>query len=1839
MVLQSIYQAGPPGGDDDGDLRKGHALTSQEDFAQSVLLCLEEALQRIKDSWEASQALNLFVSIARRLLSISASKKTQDRSLRYLDAARYVAFAWVGVLREKAQRVSKDSDRREYLSKAAEIALVCVDSYVVDPDHLASILDFKDHASVLFQCAMLLQESRALAAQLTDSVSKLIGLRFQRLLAAHRGILSTCTSALDDALEKSWTAYVPGAGWTFVPGSDHWMTTSTPTTNDSCPLTVRFNLLNGELLVNGLPLDRPPHQYEELPGYQVLFGHSAIEVMPTAVPGMQFSAKRGYAGYKIDLGISGNDLLIQAAGGEDGAEVYQLVPQRLLTGEFPTFFVRNFVHWYSSANDTVEFRPVEDPWNAGSSAKWLLTRNKLHPSGWRPHKDGSWLVGLKSQTVTALSRVLSPLTDRLQIHATHTPSLSLVDVNLASLQLGFFLNAGNAHLKSKEFRGMSVDVNQSLGAFVGFTSKLLLKDDISKDRLVIVLEGPLVYKPHLDHLIVSVDGLRATSLHSYKVDHRLGRLVDLGNLQSKVFMAYLHAVTSFCLPDPLTCMTGTEKAIDILASAAVRSFDLLSQNNIDTLLQISKLAPVRNFYPANERMMQTVDWNSTISFLSQHQGLADAVQVIFDQAKQTSMFYPDSAVRIPNLPKAQPSLVERDLIRSSSVRVTGFGAEHHTPSHDRVYQARDRDHCSTMSKNAFIMSDFIFRTRTTLHWSMPTDLAEHLWYVLERASTILGPDHLLETSALKYDAALLREPFGAFARQHWTWLHSGFGGVNKFLAMSWLSTLACAEGVDFTFLQVLALFFTSNDLRQMAAPRLGPIKLANGREATREGINQVVKNHLLRFQNSPEASMSQGPSEHLNSFRQRRKRTFDTKQANAINRLVNAFHSQWPCERPSTPDQNQLGDVTSYVNVDKVTAALVPTFKTWFDNLGFFQYIQQIGTAVSLLPTHSVATVSWTLRTPVHAQSRKGFVSTDDLLSREAPSVPHAVVTNVAEGTLSTPPDKVNNARVTDLIARLGSSVSGSKYKQAYVDDLRTSLGSLQECGNRSGTVPTQITLLAHLHDCELRVKDLYTILTSAASGPISAIGAALTQRWPRVSPTFFLRQLSHLNWSKLSHSWKVLIAEYGLALANLQRAERLVKAGRSASAQDLTSELRNFGHTNWNPLEHPDALLLEVESGVMIRANQEQIANEMRIEQSAENVVMQLNMGEGKSSLIVPMVVATLADGSRMVRVIVAKPQSKQMAQMLISKLGGMLNRRVYYMPVSRSLRLTTSDASMIFNLVSECLKNKVVMLMQPEHILSFQLMGLESVINENPKLGHSLARTQNFLDKFSRDIVDESDENFSVKFELIYTIGAQTSVDMSPSRWLCIQQVLELVRSFVLGTAQALPTSIELHHCSPGAFPRIRVLKNDAYEHLFGRIAAHICHNGLDGFPISRQSATVREAVLIHMTKHDLSAAAIDQVAGAGPGGFWNDSTKGMLLLLRGLFAGGVLAFAFGQKRWRVNYGLANRVPATRLAVPFRAKDNPAPRSEFSQPDVVIVLTLLSYYYGGISEDDLFTAFSHLLMSGGAEVKYKAWLKDAPGMALTFTQLQGINLKDKVQLETLVYPHLRYAKGAIDYFLAIIFPKEMKEFPSKLSASGWDLGKISDHPMTGFSGTADSKVVLPLSVKFLDLPEQKHTNALVLTYLLQPQNSVSLMSGTANNDIGESDADHLLRVVVNLSPPVRVILDVGAQILELDNVGVASRWLEACTDDKVQAAVFVNDADEISVINLKGRVELLQTSSYATQLDVCIVFLDEAHTRGIDLKLPEHYRAAVTLGAGLTKDKLVQGECSNTLSCLYVC
>ncbi|RYC61027.1 hypothetical protein CHU98_g5182 [Xylaria longipes] len=1825
FVLQCLYQSGPSG---DTPLRASHAIIDDEGFAFSLLENVTTAWHRVKENWESAQALAVFAAATTRLLSLTSSEKVKWSCLKFLRSLRTAGFAWVELLRDKSHNAATQDDSTYFKSKSVDVALICASCFDVEEYHLSEILESDTDASIFVQCSILIQEGKRVYDPASELTLSCLSLRFRRLLYRSLPMLSMTHSGISDAVRKSWSAYRPGGGWRVACDTTHWLVTETASDNKGVHFQVHYNLLSGELLVNGVPLSRPPREYEHHPMWSVLFGQTAVEVMPTSAAAMQFSAKRQYKGYDVRFGIKetsagGSDLLVQASYSNVD---YETIPSRLLQGMFPDHFINDFVHWYNHMNDTLEFRPLETPWGSPNSM-WVLSRS---PKGWTLKKKGSTVLSTNSRTTTAITGVLLPLADTSDIHVIFQLSDGSLLVEVPALRLGFFLTAGESSLRSREFPGMSIDDDQSLGTLTGFANKMVLKDESC--RLVLVPEGLVSWVSANGHIRVTVSKASITKVHPLYVNSVLGQLSDNGNLQGKLFLSYLHALTSYCLPDSLTNRTGVEQALSILNSAAVRSFDRLSQQNIDILALIAKLCPTRQYYPRNKPVMQTVSWVSNLSCLSHHAGFYKAVGEIFEQARQMSLFYPgldSKQLDIRSHIDTNEFLMDRDRIRTSTFRVSGFGAEEHTTVYDVTYPGRDRDQGSARGTNAYVLSSILYRGRTTLHTDAPQ--GGELWRIMLTVPKVLGPNQNLHVSQLKYGADAANSGLDL---SRWPALHKALSmqsdEANKFSVMIWLSAVAAHEQADMGLLQVLALFFTVHELRDVGLPSIQSCHPSKGYEATSERLKATVRSYLIGVSSSPEARLRANPGESRSSFNSRRDKQYHANQNNAISTLVEQLRRLWPRETLPALDYVDR-KVSDYVQLTQIKSTVRQQFEEWFANLCLFEYLQRIERALpcfgqSPLTLYQPAPV--VLTPPARIRT---FVSVRDLFASAVPKLPPAP--SGLELESSSIRYEERTSRLVGLLDALRKMAAQSRYAVSYIEELQTSMQSLQEqestlYPNLRNRYPLT-SLRQHQNDCKRRVDELYLHLATAgaaaAQNGISELGHV-----PRLSPLLFLQQLSHGAWKLLGPDWKECVTRYGLALSALQRAERLVRAAGLRSDEDLIKELSNIGHRTWDPLEHPEWLLLEVESGIMIRDVQERIASEMINPRSYCNSVLQLNMGEGKSSVIVPMVAAELADRSQLARVIVAKPQSKQMAQMLTSKLGGLLDRRVYYMPFSRALKVnSTALADTIDKMMRNCRNNGGVLLVQPEHLLSFQLMGIECYCGESTckqAVAESFIRLQDFSDNSSRDIVDESDENFSPKFELIYTMGSQRSIELSPARWICMQQVLSSVRSLAADIADELPNSIEADPRNEGGFPRVRILKGDAGELLVKSIARRICDTGLDGFPIARQQEHVRDAVFEYITKYNLSSEEISAVEESGNRGFWTESTKPLLLLLRGILAGGVLAFALSRKRWRVDFGLAtDRTPPTKLAVPYRAKDNPTPRSEFSHPDIVIALTSLTYYYGGLEDEDIFVALGHLMESDQASIEYDAWIKDSRHMPTSFRQLEGINLKDRPQCINDVFPHLKYGKSVIDYFLGhIVFPKEVKEFPYKLSASGWDIGKRKAHYTTGFSGTNDSRKVLPLDIKQLDLQSQSHTNALVLEHLLQPENSVILLPDRPSLSV--TDAQRFLDTVVNFERPIRVILDVGAQILELNNRQVAESWLRMVKDTETQAAIFVDDDDELTVIDRRGSVELLQTSSYTTRLDACLVFLDQAHTRGIDLKLPDDYRAAVTLGANLTKDRLVQ-------------
>ena len=162
-----------------------------------------------------------------------------------------------------------------------------------------------------------------------------------------------------------------------------------------------------------------------------------------------------------------------------------------------------------------------------------------------------------------------------------------------------------------------------------------------------------------------------------------------------------------------------------------------------------------------------------------------------------------------------------------------------------------------------------------------------------------------------------------------------------------------------------------------------------------------------------------------------------------------------------------------------------------------------------------------------------------------------------------------------------------------------------------------------------------------------------------------------------------------------------------------------------------------QIQGNFLIRRAQADTAMEIMSPLSGENTVMQVNMGEGKSSVIIPIAAAALADGKQLVRVIVPKALTVQMFELLVSRLGGLANRPIYHLPFSRTPqhnvynRVISLQIDNLQKLMSRCMAERGILLVQPEHVLSLKLMSVEEQTCKAQLMTNPLTKPQKTIYK----------------------------------------------------------------------------------------------------------------------------------------------------------------------------------------------------------------------------------------------------------------------------------------------------------------------------------------------------------------------------------------------------------------------------------------------------------------------------------------------------------------------------
>ncbi|KAF8601976.1 hypothetical protein BDV93DRAFT_495249 [Ceratobasidium sp. AG-I] len=1832
LHTQAAWQIGPLL--EDGRARDWHAELENKDYGRLLVSQSLDLLERVKANWLEATSVRTLIMLVARLLASTNDRTVQQDAYVFLRAARNVTLRWLRELLAKLQDAEIDSQILDYQERACEMAAICRSTYDVDPSHLESLLSTTDDFSILITCSINLYDNQP--PQLSKSPRSLQTLLSRDRRLTHKTLpvilshLSRNPRLLDPAVTQLWPDYrADSIGWaSLADPNTRWVSTVTGSTTRQ---SVHLNLLEGRFLIDGKPLGRLPREYVSHPSYTRLFGQKVLDVVPASSPGMEFATRVHVNDYQISFALDTGSkaLIIQAQ--KDG-RTYELVPHTILADDLPLFFSSDYHHWADLQSGVIELRPLSKPWLI-DYRNWQLRFSTTADSVVELVTEGgsSFLTDIHSPLFRSTSQRLAPLETSRYLHVTYSPERQ-INVDLPRMKLSFFVN-DHHDLESHNMRRQVVDENQSSGAMLGLQNQLLLraKDSTARNlpqsRTVLIPHGTVQFSTQGNHVSVSIDvgTSREVAFHQYKVDTDLRYLASGTGLTSRLFKIHLHALTSHCLPDPLTGRTGTEEALYELSEPATSSFEQITMEQAELLKQIGALTPGREYYPVHLRSMQTVHW-ANLPPLSQHYAFGTVTETILRRADALRLFHPLDFDPMSYAAELEQTLLERAAHRSQMYYPPETTARLPTilagkAQNDIPYDGRD---CNLTERAQAEHSASWASSLACSRWNHPVYSPCNLVALAESWGTLEGASSDL---SLTYSSSWLELHLPSSWLSIYNLCRRAYRSGNQYRLAVCLASARYSNGLPENLLLALLAFATNPAFRDITPPNHLSYQIADKYQPGRRRLEQLLSNWVRGLNDTPAENMSSRTNESERAFDQRQRNYYENQVSSLKSQLVTSLVQQWPDTQPLASSV-----YSPWFNITPCLAAVRQYFASCSRNAELRTHLQRLETALTSQSTTEGLQLPTLPPMPVRSYQQRR-TATEPLSSIGLGSLlslricPEFEV-STSKSTLSVPKqmgDPADTSRLESLLAEFRESDIHPLHGR-YGRDLETSRADLAAAKVviLPGRLPAPKSLNGNRQSYREYMFDVFADICEYL-GPSTSVEQVVSVAgvWPCRTPRAILRRLSLWGRHSLTEDWKQALLTYAQAFVEYQRTQHLARLAQENKREEFFKEL-DIESTGPNAAAHdPDWLLVQIDGNFRARDVQSKVASEMISPSSGANTVLQLNMGEGKSSVIVPIIAAALADGSRLVRVIVLKPLWRQMFELLVSRLAGLAGRRVYYLPFGRHIRVGSAEAQRFQGMYEECMREGGILLVQPEHLLSFKLMGIDRLISsktqEDIAVSHTLRSMQDWLTRNSRDILDESDEILHVRYQLVYTVGQQQPLEDHPDRWTTTQQMLSLVERHISMLKHRFVDDFKYETGLGGRFPFIRIMP-DAKEAV-ERLVLAVANDALDGcvpnLNFVRLSPSVRAMALRFLAQKEFPERDYRSLKQGCDSSMW----KG-LLLLRGLLASGILAFALREKHYRVNYGLD---PSRLLsAVPYHAKDIPSLRAEFGHPDVAVVLTCLSYYYHGLTDTQLDTCFEMLYKLDNPALEYEQWVRRNDATPQELRHLNGVNVKDREQFKKDIAPAFSHNAAVVNFFLAaVVFPKEAKEFPHKLATSGWDLAQVKDHVTTGFSGTNDNQYLLPTSIAQADPVKQSSTNALVLNYLLQPENNHYACNRGPEG--GTCSAKDFVTLLVKQDPEIRVLLDVGAQMLELKNEDLVRCWLDLRPD--ISAAVFFSDKDELVVLPQTGVPVPLVSSPFSQQLDKCIVYLDDGHTRGTDLKLPKHTRAAVTLGPKVTKDRLLQG------------
>ncbi|KAI9910358.1 hypothetical protein PsorP6_010207 [Peronosclerospora sorghi] len=275
-----------------------------------------------------------------------------------------------------------------------------------------------------------------------------------------------------------------------------------------------------------------------------------------------------------------------------------------------------------------------------------------------------------------------------------------------------------------------------------------------------------------------------------------------------------------------------------------------------------------------------------------------------------------------------------------------------------------------------------------------------------------------------------------------------------------------------------------------------------------------------------------------------------------------------------------------------------------------------------------------------------------------------------------------------------------------------------------------------------------------------------------------FDEETLHVLAPKLSIKARKLVAKAVILYLEVcvleDKVERLIwSAGHSGDLSEahLIEELENV--RQWAPKEFPYWLAFEVEGRLQIRHEQFVIARHLI---DRPGTVCQLNMGRGKTRVILPMLFLhfTRRRCERVIRAHFLSPLLSEALQFMHRYLSATSSRLgIFEQPFHRQIELDGRRLEFIRDSLEELKTFGGIQMVAPEHRMSLELKRLE--LGDNGPIAELLDEILD-CDQFV-DVLDECDALLHHKYHLVYAVGTPIRLSNGIERWMAAQALLRVV------------------------------------------------------------------------------------------------------------------------------------------------------------------------------------------------------------------------------------------------------------------------------------------------------------------------------------------------------------------------------------------------------------------------------------------------------------------------------